>query len=168
MTEERDAVDRITGQWARELPDLRLKPMELFGRIHRISQHTIGRLETEFAHFGIGRAEFDVLASLRRAGAPYTLSPKQIAGTLMLTSGGLTGRLDKLERAGFIERLPDPNDRRGLRVRLTEQGREGIEGAVRAGLDVQSDLLDALTAEEQEVLGDLLRKLHRANADTAL
>lgn len=155
-----DAVDRIVGQWANEVPELRLRPMEVFGRIHRISRLTLQRIEPVYLKYGIGRMEFDVIASLRRSGEPYTLSPKQIGATLMLSSGGLTGRLDKLENAGLIERLPDPNDRRGLRVRLTDAGKEAVGHAVAEGLDVQGEVLDTLSAAEQETLAGLLRKLH--------
>ena len=155
-----DAVDRIIGQWTSEIPELRLRPMEVFGRIHRISRLTLQRIEPVYLTYGIGRAEFDVIASIRRSGEPYTLSPKQIGATLMLSSGGLTGRLDKLEKAGLVERLPDPNDRRGLRVRLTDEGRHAIDRAVTEGLDVQGEVLDTLTAEEQATLAGLLRKLH--------
>ena len=155
-----DAVDRIVGQWASEVPELRLRPMEVFGRIHRISRLTLQRIEPVYLKYGIGRMEFDVIASLRRSGEPYTLSPKQIGATLMLSSGGLTGRLDKLENAGLIERLPDPNDRRGLRVRLTDAGKEAVGHAVAEGLDVQGEVLDTLSAAEQETLAGLLRKLH--------
>ncbi|GLZ75206.1 MarR family transcriptional regulator [Actinorhabdospora filicis] len=162
MTDETDAVDRITGQWARELPDMGLRAMEVFGRVHRVSQHTARLIDPIYARHGIGRAEFDVLASLRRSGEPYTLSPKQISGTLMLTSGGLTGRLDKLEKAGLIERLPDPDDRRALRVRLTDAGRTAVEAAVRAGVEAQQKILDVLTPDEQAVLAGLLRRVHLA------
>jgi DNA-binding MarR family transcriptional regulator len=163
--DEDDAVDRITGQWSREMPELALRPMEVFGRIHRISRLTLQRIEPVYLRYGIGRAEFDVIASIRRSGEPYTLSPKQIGATLMLSSGGLTGRLDKLEKAGLVERLPDPNDRRGLRVRLTEAGREAIGHAVADGLDVQTEVLDMLSPEEQETLAGLLRRLHNGFSD---
>ncbi|MEV0648842.1 MarR family transcriptional regulator [Phytomonospora sp. NPDC050363] len=162
---EEDAVDRIIGQWSRETPELRLDAMEIFGRVHRVSRLTLQRLEPVYLAYGIGRAEFDVIASIRRSGEPYTLSPKQIAATLMLSSGGLTGRLDKLERNGLVERLPDPNDRRGLRVRLTDAGREAVGKAVAAGLDVQHEVLDTLTPTEQETLAGLLRKLHKGFHD---
>lgn len=158
MTE--DAVDRIVEQWRRELPDLELESMALYGRLHRISQKLGDRLHRLRAQQGLGRNEFDVLASIRRSGEPFTLSPKEIGATLMLSSGGLTGRLDKLEAAGFIERLPDPADRRGLKVRMTALGREVIEEAVRTGIDLQHETLSVLSEEERTQLGALLRKLH--------
>jgi DNA-binding MarR family transcriptional regulator len=84
---------------------------------------------------------------------------------MMLSSGGLTGRLDKLEAAGFVERLPDPGDRRGLKVRMTDRGREVVEDSVRIGIEAQEEALSVLTPEEQEQLGALLRKLHGALED---
>jgi DNA-binding MarR family transcriptional regulator len=155
-----DAVDRIIAQWHREMPDLELDSMALYGRLHRVSQKLGARLHRLRARQGLGRNEFDVLAAIRRSGEPFTLSPKEIGATLMLSSGGLTGRLDKLEAAGFVERLPDPADRRGLKVRMTDRGREVIEEAVRTGIDLQNESLSVLTAQEREQLGALLRKLH--------
>ncbi|THV39466.1 MarR family winged helix-turn-helix transcriptional regulator [Glycomyces buryatensis] len=160
-----DAVDRIVAQWRREMPDLELDAMAAFGRIHRVSRKVGDRNHAAFAEFGIGRNEFDVLASLRRSGEPFTLSPKQIGASLMLSSGGLTGRLDKLESAGFVERLPDPSDRRGLKIRLTEAGREAVEGALRAELVILEDALSELDAKERKDLGALLRKLHAGFED---
>ena len=164
MTEP-DAVDRIVAQWHAELPELQLEAMATFGRIHRVSQKIRAMLAGIYIEHGIGRGEFDVLASIRRSGEPYILSPKQISATLMLSSGGLTGRLDKLESVGFVERLPDPADRRGLKVRLTDRGRTAVEGAVRAGLDAQFEVLSTLDPKERKQLGALLRKLHNALED---
>ncbi|WP_197717060.1 MarR family winged helix-turn-helix transcriptional regulator [Glycomyces terrestris] len=163
-----DAVDRIIGQWHRELPELPMESlgaMALFGRIHRISQKLGARLHELRARKGLGRNEFDVLATIRRSGEPYTLSPKEISADMMLSSGGLTGRLDKLEAAGFVERLPDPGDRRGLKVRMTDLGREVIEDSVRIGIAVQDEALSVLTDAEREQLAALLKKLHAGFED---
>ncbi|MFE7772905.1 MarR family winged helix-turn-helix transcriptional regulator [Streptomyces sp. NPDC057445] len=155
-----DPVDAITAQWAAVRPELDTVPMAVFGRIYRLSHAIALRIDTAYAPFGISRGEFDVLATLRRSGEPYTLSPRQLSATLMLTTGGMTGRLDKLERAGLLSRSPDPHDRRGLRVTLSERGREVVDGAVVAGLDAQRKALEgALDAEEAEQLSGLLRKL---------
>lgn len=162
---DEDAVDRIIAQWHREMPDLELESMALFGRVHRVSRKLGARLDRLRSQQGLGPSEFDVLAAIRRSGPPFTLSPKEISGTLMLSSGGLTGRLDKLEAAGYIERLPDPADRRGLKVRMTARGGEVIEEAVRTGLELQEQALESFTAEERRQLGELLRKLHRALED---
>lgn len=156
----RDPVDAIIEQWAAVRPDLDTRAMEVFGRIYRLSRTMGDRMEKAYARFGISRGEFDVLATLRRAGEPYTLSPRQLSATLMLTTGGMTGRLDKLERAGLLRRSPDPHDRRGLQVTLTDEGLRLIDEAVGAGLAVQTEALTAALDEERAgQLADLLRDL---------
>ncbi|MEU2287999.1 MarR family transcriptional regulator [Streptomyces sp. NPDC013178] len=158
--QRRDAVDAIIEQWAAERPDLDTTAMEIFGRIYRLSRAVGDRVDKAYATLGVGRGEFDVLATLRRSGKPYTLSPRQLSATLMLTTGGMTGRLDKLERAGLLRRSPDPHDRRALQVTLTEQGLALVEEAVGAGLAVQTEALTAaLNAEQADQLADLLREL---------
>ncbi len=154
-----DAVDAIIGQWAQVRPDLRTDAMAVFGRIYRIARSVGDRMEQAYARFGIGRGEFDVLATLRRSGEPHTLSPRELTAALMLTSGGMTGRLDKLERAGLVTRSPDPHDRRGLRVTLTPAGLDLIDEAVGAGLTVQRQALRALAPQEVAELNRLLRVL---------
>ncbi|WP_433254255.1 MarR family winged helix-turn-helix transcriptional regulator [Streptosporangium sp. CA-135522] len=154
-----DPVDRIVSQWRRERPDLEPSPMGVFGRIYRIARLMGDRMEEVYGAYGLGRGEFDVLATLRRAGEPYTLSPKAMTATLMLTSGGMTGRLDRLERAGLVARTPDPDDRRALRVSLTARGLQTINEAVTAGLGPQHEALAGLSPQERERLGDLLRTL---------
>ncbi|MDH6125203.1 MarR family transcriptional regulator [Kitasatospora sp. GP82] len=154
-----DAVDAITAQWARVRPDLQTEAMAAFGRIFRISRLMGDRMEAAFAAFGIGRGEFDVLATLRRSDAPYTLSPRELTATLMLTTGGMTGRLDKLERAGLVTRSPDPSDRRGLRITLTDTGLDLVDRAVGVGLGLQQEALATLTPEEAQTLNQLLRRV---------
>jgi DNA-binding MarR family transcriptional regulator len=155
----KDPVDAIIDQWAAVRPDLDTKAMEVFGRIFRLSRTMGDRMEKAYAPHGISRGEFDVLATLRRAGEPHTLSPRQLSSTLMLTTGGMTGRLDKLERAGLLRRSPDPHDRRGLQVTLTEKGLQLIDEAVGAGLAVQTEALSTLDDEQADRLADLLREL---------
>ncbi|MEU0024759.1 MarR family transcriptional regulator [Streptomyces sp. NPDC006335] len=157
--QRKDAVDAIIEQWAAVRPDLDTRAMEVFGRVYRLSRAMGDRVEKVYAPFGISRGEFDVLATLRRAGEPYTLSPRRLSSTLMLTTGGMTGRLDRLERAGLLRRSPDPHDRRGLQVTLTEKGLNVIDEAVGAGLTAQTEALSALDDEESVQLADLLRKL---------
>ncbi|MFI9749928.1 MarR family winged helix-turn-helix transcriptional regulator [Streptomyces collinus] len=157
--QRKDPVDAIIGQWATVRPDLDTAAMEVFGRINRLS-HAIGeRVGQAYAKFGVSRGEFDVLATLRRSGEPFTLSPRQLSATLMLTTGGMTGRLDKLERAGLLRRSPDPHDRRGLQVTLTDEGLALVDEAVGAGLAVQREALSALGAERAGQLAGLLRDL---------
>ncbi|CAG6393227.1 MarR family transcriptional regulator [Streptomyces cocklensis] len=160
---EADAVDAVTGQWAVERPELDTLAMAVFGRVYRIARAMGDRMESEYLRYGIGRGEFDVLGTLRRAGSPYTLSPRELSATLMLTTGGMTGRLDKLERAGLLVRAPDPHDRRGLRVSLTERGITVVDEALVAGLAVQQAALSALDADEADVLAGLLRRLLAAS-----
>ncbi|MFC8919837.1 MarR family winged helix-turn-helix transcriptional regulator [Streptomyces sp. NPDC057116] len=159
-TPPQDPVDAITAQWAVVRPDLDTVPMAVFGRIYRLGHTMAARMDRAYAPHGISRGEFDVLATLRRSGEPYTLSPRELSATLMLTTGGMTGRLDKLERAGLLSRSPDPHDRRGLRVTLSEKGRELVDEAVTAGLAVQREALEAaLDEREADQLAGLLRKL---------
>ncbi|MEO3781076.1 MarR family transcriptional regulator [Micromonospora sp. B11E3] len=158
MTEP-DDVDVIVEQWRRERAGLRPEPMAVFGRIYRLARLVGDEQERVYAAWDISRGDFDVLAALRRAGDPYTLSPKALAAAMMLTSGGMTGRLDRLERAGLVRRGPDPADRRGLRVSLTEEGRRVVEESVEAGLAVQRRILDVLPPEDRTRLADLLRTL---------
>ncbi|MET9883672.1 MarR family transcriptional regulator [Streptomyces sp. NPDC006430] len=155
----KDAVDAIIDQWRVVRPDLETAPMAVFGRIYRISRAMGDATERTYARFGISRGEFDVVGTLRRSGAPYTLSPRQLSATLMLTTGGMTGRLDKLEKAGLLTRTPDPHDRRGLQVTITDRGLALVDEAVAAGLEVQRAALTGLSDEEVAVLTGLLRRL---------
>ncbi|MEX5721238.1 MarR family winged helix-turn-helix transcriptional regulator [Geodermatophilus maliterrae] len=141
---ERDGVDAIVEQWAVERPDLDTAAMAVFGRVYRVARLVGDAQERCYARFGLTRADFDVLATLRRAGTPEGLSPGRLTAALMLSSGGMTSRLDRLERAGHLVRTPDPTDRRALLVRLTDSGRALVDEAVGAGL-----------AEQQRMLGDL-------------
>ncbi|GAA3126615.1 MarR family transcriptional regulator [Streptomyces rameus] len=160
-----DSVDAIIEQWARVRPDLDTRAMEVFGRIFRLSRAMGDRMEKAYKPYGISRGEFDVLATLRRSGEPYTLSPRELSAALMLTTGGMTGRLDKLERAGLLRRSPDPHDRRGLQVTLTEEGLRLIDEAVGAGLAEESAALATLNAEQAGQLAGLLRELLSTTAE---
>src|SRR5690606_15794958 len=115
-----DHVDRLRAQWARELPDLDTEPMGILGRASRLTNlHRISMEET-FGRFGLDRGEFDVIATLRRSGPPYRLTPTQIYTSLMISSGGLTHRLDRLEKAGLIRREKSERDGRSMLVALTD------------------------------------------------
>ena len=152
-----DGVDRIIEQWAHERPDLDTTAMAVFGRIFRLSRMAGDHVERAYADYGIGRADFDVLATLRRSGEPFQLSPGALAESMMLSSGGTTARLDRLERAGLIERIPSATDRRSVLVRLTDRGREIIDDAVGAGLEEQRRLLSHMAPAKVRQLSDLLR-----------
>ena len=155
----RDGVDDIVEQWRRERPDLDTAAMAIFGRIYRAARHAGAAQERCYAQFGITRADFDVLATLRRAGTPDGLSPGHLTSALMLTSGGMTGRLDRLEKAGLVARTPDPEDRRALLVKLTPAGRDLVDRAVTAGLAEQQRLLGDLSVAQQRRVNELLREL---------
>lgn len=161
-----DDVDRIVAQWATERPDLRTEAMAVFGRIYRIARHVGDQQEAVYAAFGINRGDFDVLATLRRSGEPFSLPPKALTHSLMLTSGGMTGRLDRLETRGLVVRSPDPADRRGLTITLTPAGRALVDKAVGAGLDAQRTVLDRLSPADRTTLSNLLRDLLAATEPT--
>src|SRR3954467_7980282 len=155
----RDEVDKLTEAWARERPDLDLGPVAVFSRISRLARHpALARREAFTAH-GIESWEFDVLAALRRAGSPYELSPGRLLRETLVAGGTMTNRVDRLATRGFVERYPDPEDRRGVLVRLTPEGKEAVDGAFTALLDAERAFLADLNARQQTDLADLLRKL---------
>jgi DNA-binding MarR family transcriptional regulator len=162
-----DDVDGIVAQWRVERPDLQTDAMAVFGRIYRLARLVGDRQERVYGTLGINRGEFDVLATLRRAGEPFQLSPKALSASLMLTTGGMTGRLDRLERASLVTRSPDPADRRGLVITLTDRGRALIDKAVWLGLDVQRQVLEQLPEPRRRQLTALLRDLLAAAEETA-
>lgn len=152
-------VKSAIAQWQREMPGLDLLPMEVVGYLKTSQLITRNQLEAFFKTHGLQAGEFDVLATLRRAGAPYALTPTQLFGTLMVSSGGMTNRLDRLERAGLIVRTPNPEDRRGTLVSLTDKGLEMMDRLVPLHVENEARMLAALSREEQETLGRLLGKL---------
>jgi len=154
-----DEVDRLVAAWARERPDLDVRPMEVLSRVTRLARHLDRARRTAFATHDLEVWEFDVLAVLRRAGRPYVLSPGQLVGATMVTSGTMTNRVDRLETRGLVERLPDPDDRRGVHVRLTPSGKERVDGALADLLDRERGLLGALPRQDQDALSALLRRL---------
>lgn len=154
-----DRIDKILVQWKRERPDLQLRAMGLIGRIQRAAAALRPRLDETHAKSGLGGDTFDVLASLRRSGSPYELTPTQLYREMMLTSGAMTNRIDRLEEAGYVSRRPDPNDRRGTLVRLSAKGKALIDSAATKHVANEERQLAALTAREQQQLNELLRKL---------
>lgn len=154
-----DDVDELVQAWARERPDLDLAPVEVFSRVTRLARHLdLARREAFTAH-DIETWEFDVLAALRRAGAPYELSPGRLLRETLVTSGTMTNRVDRLAARGLVERLPDPDDRRGVLVRLTPEGNETVDGAFEALLTAESALLADLPQRDRRRLAQLLRPL---------
>lgn len=161
-----DAVDTVMEQWASERPELDRESMGVLGRIARLAKAYDSVYERNFARFGIKPDEFDVLATLRRHGDPFTLNPRQLLATMMVASGTLTNRLDKLERAGLVRRTPDPTDRRGVLVTLTADGKRVVDAAVEAHVTRQGELLDDLSRADRKRLADLLRRLALAVEDS--
>ncbi|HVX55516.1 MarR family transcriptional regulator [Nocardioides sp.] len=155
----RDEVDDLSEDWARERPDLDLSPVAVFSRLGRLSRHLDLARRDAFTAHGIESWEFDVLAALRRAGAPYELSPGRLLRETLVTSGTMTNRVDRLAARGFVERYPDPEDRRGVLVRLTPEGKEAVDGAFEALLDAEAGFLADLSEDEQHQLAGLLRSL---------
>jgi len=154
-----DPVDVILTQWHRERPDLDVSPMAVIGRMTRLAKHLERAIQETFSEFGLNVGEFDVLATLRRSGRPYQLSPTVLFNTLMVTSGTMTHRIDQLEQDGLVERIPDPSDRRGTLIALTDKGFEHIEKAVEAHVANEHKILSTLKKSEREALTHLLRKL---------
>jgi DNA-binding MarR family transcriptional regulator len=153
-----DHVDHILDQWARERPDLDVSPLGLIGRLHRLADVLNAELRPVFAEAGLSDGDFDVLASLRRAGDPYELSPGELGATTMVTSSAVTKRVDRLEQAGLVTRSIDPEDARARRIRLTEAGIALIERLVETHVANEHRLVSGLTAGERDQLADLLRR----------
>ncbi|PBC20633.1 MULTISPECIES: MarR family transcriptional regulator [unclassified Mesorhizobium] len=155
-----DRAAKAIEQWKRERPDLDVSPMGVLGRLNEASSLIArDRLAPLFAQFGLQAGEFDVLATLRRSGSPYALTPTDLYEATMVTSGAMTNRLDRLEKAGLILRGPHPNDRRGIVVQVTEKGLALIDEALTAHVANEHEILAGLTPAERETLSHLLEKL---------
>ncbi len=154
-----DHVDRILNQWKHERPELDVLAMGIFGRLWRINAVASKAIERVHLKFGLTQAEFDVLATLRRSGEPYLMSPTALYTSLLLSSGAMTNRLDKLETRGLIFREPSPEDRRSIMVGLTKQGLTIIDETIVEHVENEEALLKSLTPEQQQQLADLLRTL---------
>lgn len=155
-----DEIDRFQASWAREAPKIDTEPMGLFGRMRRIASRIATPIELMFGRHGIDRGEFDVLATLRRSGSPYCLAPTDLYRSLMISSGGLTHRLVRLEQAGLIVRAPAPTDGRSVLVRLTDAGAVLAEAAFADDMALEQAWLAILTPAERVELSRILRKLN--------
>lgn len=158
----RDAVDQILAQWRRERPDLDPTPIAVFGRIART--FALQRRAQAGVHdaLGLSHAAFDMLANLRRSGAPHRKTASSLARSSLVSTGGITFRMDGLEQAGLIRRVRDTADRRVIHAELTEDGRTLIDEAIARHLELLGSLLDGLTEQEQHELARLLAKLERS------
>ncbi|GAA3546654.1 MarR family transcriptional regulator [Amycolatopsis ultiminotia] len=156
MTEPLDHVARIQAEWARERPDLDVSPQGVIGRLHRVAALLTDRLCVVYHRHGLSEGEFDVLAALRRAGDPFERAPGELASFTMVTTGAMTKRLDRLERAGLLARRPSASDGRGRVVALTPAGRDLIDEAFADHMRNERRLLNDLAAAEADRLQDLL------------
>ena len=159
MAERRDEVDSIVAAWARERPDLDISPLAVLSRLSRLSRQLDLARRTSFTGRGLEGWEFDVLAALRRAGRPYELPPRELLRQTLVSSGTTTNRIDRLETRGYVQRRPDPQDRRGVLVRLTTAGRRTVDAAFEALLESERELLAGLSERRRADLAALLRSL---------
>jgi len=155
----KDWTDELLDRWTAVRPREEMEPYQVTARISRIALHIARHQEEAFGRFGLNRGEVGVLGALRFAGPKQQLSPTRLFKGLMLSSAGITSRLDRLERRGYVKRNRDPNDRRGVLVELTDAGREALDQAVSANTGREKELLANLTEQEQRALAGLLKKL---------
>lgn len=160
-----DHVGRILAQWRRERPDLDVSPMGIIGRLHRLARALDAELSPVFAAAGLRDGDFDVLAALRRSGAPYELSPGELGRATMVTSGATSKRLDRLEASGLVARGPDPDDARARRVRLTDLGLTTVDRLVTEHVANEHRLVGGLDPGERDALAALLETWGRALGD---
>lgn len=165
MQQQNDKIDLIVARWREVRPDLDPECTEVIGRIVRMEYFITRRVMQDLARHQINVGEFDVLAALRRCGEPYQLSPNQLQHMVLISSGALTNRINRLEMAGLVKRTPDPEDRRGVIVTLTDKGFSVIEDAAGNHLQAESELLSPLDAEERATMARLLKKLLHAHDD---
>jgi DNA-binding MarR family transcriptional regulator len=156
---EHDEVDRVVGAWERERPDLDFAPLQVLSRVGRLARHLDRARRAAFTASELDSWEFDVLSALRRAGKPYQLSPKALLQQTLVSSGTMTNRIDRLVERGLVERRTDPHDGRGILVVMTQTGRVRVDTAISLLLRAETELLDGLSASDQERLAGLLRRL---------
>ncbi len=152
-----DEVDRLVAAWQRERPDLDVAPMHVLSRVTRLARHLDLARRQAFAEHSLEPWEFDVLSALHRAGAPYELSPGRLLRETMVTSGTMTNRVDRLRSKELVARSPDPDDRRGVLVRLTDSGRVRVDAALEGLLARERVLMAQLSHRDTERLANLLR-----------
>ena len=154
-----DEVDRIVAAWRRERPDLDVSPMEILSRVSRLARQLDLARKSSFSDYGIEGWAFDVLSALRRAGEPYQLSPSTLLQETLVTSGTMTNRIDRLVARGWVDRRPDPGDRRGVLVQLSDSGRATVVAALADLLVKEREILSGLTPAGSRKLAALLREL---------
>jgi DNA-binding MarR family transcriptional regulator len=154
-----DEVDRLVAGWRAALPELDVSPLEVLSRVTRLARHLDRQRNVVFARHDLETWTFDVLAALRRAGAPYQLSPGQLMAQTLVTSGTMTNRIDRLEERRLVRRRPDPADARSTRVQLTHAGRRQVDAALRDLVARENAILRTLDSDERAALADLLRRV---------
>ena len=155
-----DRASRAAAQWAVQRPDMDMLPMEALGRLHEASILVARERQAPlYARYGLQQGEFDALATLRRSGAPEGLTPTALFEAAMMSSGGMTARIDRLEKAGLVARGPHPTDRRATLVRLTDKGFDLIETIMPEHEEAARDILAPLSLDEQKTLNALLARL---------
>lgn len=155
----RDHVDTVLDQWEAERPELDVSPMAVVGRVSRAARLLERGVDRVLEEHGLGGGEFDLLATLRRSGAPYRLTPGALVASSMVTSGAVTARLDRLVAKGLVTRETDPSNRRSVLVTLTPAGRRAVDRALGAHVANEEALLAGLSAADRERLARLLRTL---------
>ncbi len=152
-----DRLDLIGDAWRRERPDVDLRPQQVVGRLHRVANHLTDALVEVYARHGLSEGDFDVLATLRRIGEPFERSPGDLAAHTLVTSGGMSKRIDRLERAGLVARRTSDTDGRARVVALTDRGRDVVDAAFTDHMANERRLLDALTPADADTLERILR-----------
>lgn len=154
-----DLVDLVISQWTKECPSQDFAAMSVVARLFRLNAFAARNVNRTFRQYSLHQGEFDVLATLYRSGAPHAMNPQKLVEALLLTSGAMTNRLDRLEQAGLLVRNPNPDDRRGVIVSLTAEGLRVIKLVLKEYLKDLNELLDPLSAAERRQLAGLLKKL---------
>jgi DNA-binding MarR family transcriptional regulator len=155
----RDEVDDLVAAWQSQRPDLDTEPLQVLSRVSRLAKHLDIARRSAFTAHSLESWEFDVLSALRRAGPPFQLTPRALLRATLVTSGTMTNRIDRLAARDLVRREPDPRDRRGVLVTLTEQGQEVVDAALADLLDSERELLASLNAGQRDQLASLLRTL---------
>lgn len=157
-----DRVDRILEQWHAEKPDLDVSPMAVIGRLSRTALAVESRLADTFARHGLDASSFDVLATLLRSGAPYRITPAELARDAMISTSAVAQRLNKLESRGLVQRKSNPDDGRGTLVALSDAGKELVESALPDHLETERAIVATLSSAEKKQLALLLRRIAAA------
>ena len=155
----RDEVDDLVAAWQAQRPDLDVEPLQVLSRVSRLARHLDRARRDAFASHGLEPWEFDVLSALRRQGPPYQLSPGALLHITLVTSGTMTNRIDRLEQAGLVARRPDPQDKRGVLVRLTAEGTNRVDDALADLLTSERAFLHPIPEDSRRALAGLLHDL---------